>query len=161
MAAVLTNSTPLANLSKGDGLAVKAKNLAVLGGTNWTAHYSPGPWSMLASSADGSKLVAGSWGGQIYTSTDGGEVWNARETARFWQSVASSVDGSKLVAVAVGGQIYTSTDSGLSWTARDSARFWQSVATSADGSKLAAVAYNGQIYTSVTWISSTTNFVNG
>jgi hypothetical protein len=108
MAAALTNSTPPASLSKGDGLAVKAKNLAVLGGANWTAHYSPGPWSMLASSADGSKLVAGSWGGQIYTSTDSGLSWTARDSARFWQSVATSADGSKLAAVAYNGQIYTS-----------------------------------------------------
>ncbi|MBI4745297.1 MAG: hypothetical protein HY786_01820 [Deltaproteobacteria bacterium] len=65
----------------------------------------------LASSSDGSKLVAvvnGGLGGQIYTSTDSGLTWTARDSSRTWYSVASSSDGTKLVAVEYGGQIYTS-----------------------------------------------------
>lgn len=56
MTAALTNSTPPASLSKGDGLAVKVKNLGVLGGADWTAHYSSGPWSMLPR-----RPIAASW----------------------------------------------------------------------------------------------------
>src|SRR5439155_7174268 len=82
-------------------------------------------WRSVASSADGSKLVAmsggaysgnGADGGQIYTSTDSGVTWTARDSNRHWMSVASSADGNKLVAVESGGLIYTSTDSGATWS---------------------------------------------
>jgi hypothetical protein len=56
-------------------------------------------WNSVASSTDGTKLVAGVMGGQIYTSTDSGVSWTACESVRVWQSVASSGDGTKLVAV--------------------------------------------------------------
>src|SRR3546814_1654537 len=49
-------------------------------------------------SADGSKLAASVFGGQIYTSTDNGASWTARESNRWWASIASSADGTKLVA---------------------------------------------------------------
>lgn len=73
-------------------------------------------WQSVASSADGSNLVAVVNNGQIYTSTDSGVIWTPRASNRRWLSVASSSDGSKLVAVVRGGQIYTSTDSGVTWT---------------------------------------------
>ena len=134
-------------------------------GTNWIPRGSNRPWSCVASSADGTKLVAGAFVDQIYTSTDSGVTWTPRDSNRYWQSVASSADGTKLVAVdsglnfmIPGGRIYTSTDSGVTWTPRDSNRNWQSVASSADGTKLVAVEggpYVGLIYTStdsgVTW----------
>jgi photosystem II stability/assembly factor-like uncharacterized protein len=117
-------------------------------GVSWTARESSRDWTSVASSADGSKLVAVVYNGQIYTSTDSGTNWTARDSSRSWASVASSTDGSKLVAAVSSGQIYTSTDSGTNWTARDSSRVWMAVASSADGSKLVAVVQNGQIYTS-------------
>ena len=60
----------------------------------------------MASSADGSKLVAGASPGYIYISTDSGVTWTARDSSRYWYGVASSADGSKLVACVSGGQIY-------------------------------------------------------
>ena len=90
-------------------------------GTTWTARESIRAWSAVASSADGTKLVAADNApGQIYTSTDSGVTWTARESNLNWQSVASSGDGTKLAAVVGGGQIYTSTDSGATWTAQAS-----------------------------------------
>src|SRR5438876_1098910 len=95
----------------------------------WTPTSAPfQDWGSVASSADGTKLVAvgrqtydinsGEYmGGLIYTSTDSGVSWT-RTTAPSsnWSSVASSADGTTLVAVvdiydAVGnlGFIYTST----------------------------------------------------
>ena len=72
-------------------------------------------WRCVASSSDGTKLVAGvsgGYGGQIYTSTDSGATWTAREQVRYWRSVASSSDGTKLVAVTgEGGQIYIYNES--------------------------------------------------
>ena len=140
-------------------------------GITWIPRENNRNWISVASSADGTKLVATvgilSPGGQIYTSTDSGESWTPRESDRLWASVASSDDGSKLVAMVgsfPGGQIYTSTDSGVSWTARmtDQDRNWTSVASSDDGSKLvAAVAGGGQIYTStdsgVSWTPRESN----
>ena len=117
--------------------------------TPWTPRDSSRGWVSVASSADGTKLVAvDSSPGQIYTSTDSGVTWTPRDNNRYWQSVASSADGTKLVAVEGGGQIYTSTDSGATWTPRDSSRMWWAVASSADGTKLVAVVQGGQIYTS-------------
>jgi len=132
----------------------------------WVPRESNRSWSSVASSSDGSKLVAVVSGGQIYTSTDSGLNWTARESNRAWWAVASSADGTKLVAAEYGGQIYTSADFGVTWTARESNRGWLSVASSSDGSKLVAVDYSyggngGQIYTStdsgVTWTARESN----
>ena len=114
----------------------------------WTARESTRNWWSVASSADGTKLVAGVLGGQLYVSTDSGATWTARESTRNWISVASSADGTKLVAAVGGGQLYVSTDSGTNWTARESNRGWHSVASSADGTKLVAAVYEGQLYVS-------------
>ncbi|MGA2656455.1 MAG: hypothetical protein ABSH34_02945 [Verrucomicrobiota bacterium] len=137
------------------------------GGATWTAQLTDTNrlWRCVASSADGTRLVAGVYGGQVYTSKDSGATWTAQTTGanRNWWSVASSADGTKLVAVENPGLIYTSTDSGATWTARmtGTQRNWLSVASSADGAKLAACVYNGQIYTSAdsgaTWTAQLTD----
>ena len=124
-------------------------------GETWTPGPVYGDWSGVASSADGDRLVAAVYGGQIHTSADSGATWTPRESSRTWSAVASSADGTRLVAVVNGGQIHTSTDSGATWTPRESARYWSAVASSADGARLVAVVGGGQIYTStdsaVTW----------
>lgn len=115
----------------------------------WTPRETNRGWHSVASSADGSKLVASVFGGLIYTSSDSGASWTARASSQSWRGVASSSDGTKLVACGWGGgQIYTSSDSGATWTARASNRNWYSVASSADGTKLIASDQGGQIYTS-------------
>ncbi len=81
-------------------------------------------WHSVASSADGTKLVACAYNNYIYTSTDSGVTWTVRANtggqvaARNWRSVASSADGTKLVACAISEYIYTSTNSGATWTTR-------------------------------------------
>ena len=112
----------------------------------WTARESTRNWWSVASSADGTKLVAAVQNGPLYTSVDSGASWTARESNRWWRSVASSSDGTKLVAAVEGGQLYVSTDSGATWTPSENSRAWQSVASSADGTRLVALA--DQIYTS-------------
>lgn len=106
-------------------------------------------WEAVASSDDGTKLVAVVEAGYIYTSTDSGATWTARTGAgsRTWRSTASSSDGTKLVAgdaASFTGYIYTSTDSGATWTERTGAgaKLWESVASSADGLKLIAGNWN-------------------
>lgn len=127
----------------------------------WTQRDSARIWVRVASSSDGSKLIASVFAGQLYTSTDYGVTWTARESSRNWRGVASSADGTKLVAVGASTQIYTSTDSGASWTARNSSRAWNAVASSADGVKLVASVIGGQIYTStdsgVNWTARDSN----
>jgi len=143
-------------IAQNAGQYVLVGNVAPLSvGVTWTPRDSSRYWGAVASSADGSKLVAGVQSGQIYTSTDSGVTWTPRDSSRLWQAMASSADGSKLVACVQSGQIYTSTDSGVTWTPRDSSRNWGALASSADGSKLAACIDGGQIYPStdsgVTW----------
>jgi hypothetical protein len=134
-------------------------------GATWASHTSSPlsssmNWSSVASSADGTKLVAAVRGGQIYISSSSGSSWTAQgPNGLLWTSVASSADGTKLVAVASGGQIYTSTN-GTLWTPRVSgSTVWTAVASSADGSRLVATASGGQIYISTdsgaTWVPQT------
>jgi photosystem II stability/assembly factor-like uncharacterized protein len=78
-------------------------------GVTWTPQASIGKCYSVASSADGTKLVAGVNGGQIYLSNDSGITWAPRGSVLPWYAVASSADGTKLVAGAYGGQIYTSS----------------------------------------------------
>ena len=114
-------------------------------------------WSSVASSSDGSKLVAAA--DYIYTSTNYGMTWVQQTNAGsgWWNSVASSSDGSNLVAAA--DYIYTSTNYGVTWVQQTNAgsRGWFCVASSSDGSKLVAAA--DYIYTSsnygVTWVQQT------
>ena len=127
-------------------------------------------WFSLASSSDGSKLVAAASSDYIYTSTNYWVTWMQQtNTGRHsWSSVASSSDG-KLVAAAAGydfqkDYIYTSTNYGVTWVQQTNAgsRNWMSVASSSDGSALVAVAggdNSDYIYTStnygVTWMQQT------
>ena len=125
----------------------------------WTQTSAPSNyWNSVASSADGSKLVAAS-DGAIYTSTDSGAAWTATSAPiTNWISVASSADGVKLFAAVNGGGIYTSLDSGAAWMLTSAPiTNWTSVACSADGGKALAVAagslhpyfaQEGSIYTS-------------
>ena len=85
----------------------------------WTQTSAPiTNWTSVASSADGTKLVALVYGGPIYKSTNSGATWTIT-TAPItnWQAAAASADGTKLVAVVDGGQIYLSSNSGETWAA--------------------------------------------
>ena len=130
-------------------------------GQNWKSSASPLNWSAIASSADGTKLVATVNNGFIYTSTDSGSTWllhnsSPINSALRWSAAASSSDGTKLVATvgytpyftSASGNIYTSAESGASWASRAASLAWSGVACSADGTKQVAVIYNGLIYTS-------------
>jgi hypothetical protein len=136
-------------ISQNAGQSIIGANLGLVGAA-WTPRASALNWRCVASSSNGTKLVAAPDNGNIYTSTDSGATWTARDSSRLWYSVASSTDGTKLVAGVYDDALYTSTDSGTTWTARTSGAQWYSVASSADGSKLVAAALNGSVYTSTT-----------
>jgi photosystem II stability/assembly factor-like uncharacterized protein len=121
-------------------------------GQTWTQAGAPGnEWNSVASSADGTKLVAVADGG-ICTSTNSGMSWMSNSLPGYgaWPSVASSADGNKLVVVNNSGQIFTSTDSGTTWASNSLPnQILQAVASSSDGTRLVTVAYlDGGIFTS-------------
>src|SRR5208283_2364388 len=116
----------------------------------WTLTSAPANnWSSVASSADGSKLVATVNGGGIYTSTDSGTTWTPTSADNAnWAGVASSADGAILAAVIgrpQGGSVYVSRDSGATWNNRSilpplpANTFGFAACLSADGTKLAVV----------------------
>ena len=81
-------------------------------GATWTAQTDSSVkrnWQSVASSSDGTKLVAVESNGLIYGSSDSGATWTAQTSAggRNWYSVASSEDGNKIDAVVQNGEIWT------------------------------------------------------
>jgi len=113
----------------------------------------------IASSSDGSRLLATGFGDWLWVSANAGQSWSARESQRNWTSVASSADGLTLVAAAGSGQLFVSWDGGLAWSARGPSATWTAVTSSADGKRLVAGSDNGEVFTStdagVTWSSGT------
>ncbi len=109
-------------------------------------------WNNIASSSDGSKIVATTNNYYIYTSSDYGVTWTEQVDSgqRGWSGITSSSDGTKLAAVVYGGYVYTSVDSGATWTERISSSFqnWTDVTSSADGSYIVATTANSEIYVS-------------
>ena len=122
-----------------------------LAAQTWTKTLAPtNDWQCIASSADGSRLVAGDDPGPLYLSTNSGTTWTPTIVSNaYWFSVASSADGTKWVAVAppnldeYPGGIYLSTNSGCTWVSNSlsgATMYWGAVASSADGHTLAVAA---------------------
>jgi hypothetical protein len=120
------------------------------GGATWTTNDVTGSlWVGVASSADGSRLVAveGAYGGGgfdpsdgIWISTNAGGNW-AQTIAPVaeWHGVASSADGTKLAACSIG-YLYFSTNSGSTWTTPGGpSGDYDFIASSADGNIVVAV----------------------
>lgn len=150
------------------------------GAQSWTpANVPTNGWRCIASSADGSRLIAGSEGGFLYISTNFGASWAPTIiTNQYLSSVASSADGCKLVAAAANtgsysGGVFTSTNAGATWTSNSlPSMYWSSVASSADGNTLllaatydASFSSAGGIFVSTnagaSWTSNTANNVVG
>ena len=137
------------------------------GGSNWVLQTSAptnANWTSVASSADGTKLVATrQWdgsGGGIYTSGNSGSTWtqqiSAPITNAYYSSTASSADGTMLVAATHWSELsgtYTSANSGSTWTYQtngfpNTGFSCESISISSNGSKLLTLG-GGQIFTSV------------
>ena len=92
-------------------------------GMTWHSNSAPQRAWTIASSADGTKLIAapGSSGGYLCTSSDSGATWltNTSISPRVWWTVASSADGRVLAAVDGNGgpfgKVFTSTNYGVVW----------------------------------------------
>lgn len=125
--------------------------------SHWTARDTNRNWESIASSADGSRLVACTSGtaGRIYVSSDWGRSWTARGGSHDYRAVASSSTGENLIAVPRYGQPSISTDFGATWSDQGPNRYWNAVASSADGQRLVAVGayfdfFNGSEYSTYT-----------
>jgi len=91
-----------------------ASNPSPSSASTWTQTSAPnGTWENIASSADGTKLVAVNHA-SIYTSSDSGATWKLTSApSKNWFTIAASADGTKLVAGERDtGQIYRSSDGG-------------------------------------------------
>ncbi|HWG77987.1 MAG TPA: hypothetical protein VN660_14510 [Steroidobacteraceae bacterium] len=100
-------------------------------------------WILLAASNDRTHLIAGAlngtFGGPLYTSTDGGATWSAQSVANnLWSGLAISDDGTHILAAAYGTQLYVSSNSGSTWAATGPSIGWSSVSTSPDGATMVA-----------------------
>jgi hypothetical protein len=148
-------------------------------GVTWQPSSLTGVWTAVASSANGSTLVAlGRYGfpatnqQAVYFSTDAGGSWQpANLPNQFLNFVTVSGDGSTMVAT--GTNVFTSRDSGTTWLEWTNAPqgtlgpvFWTAPAVSEDGTKMMVGGFGGgspgSIYTSddsgVTWASTNNAF---
>jgi hypothetical protein len=179
------DGTKLAATAKGGQEIVGDQPVTVIGmiytstnaGATWMPSSAPRTnWYSIASSADGSKLVAAVMSGFVYTSTNSGDTWTKTAApATTWYSVASSADGQKLLAVGMH-SLYSSTDSGVTWISNNVALGWYTSACSADGNLRVVPASGNHIALSrsipqpvldigsspdslaVSWIVPSTNF---
>ena len=119
----------------------------------WIARDSDRGWIGIASSVDGTRLIAAANGGFVYLSIDSGVSWTAQPAlgARNWQDVACDSTCTTMMAAEYGGNIYVSNDSGSSWVAQSQAgsHEWNAIAMSADGTKLVAAEFGGTVWTSI------------
>lgn len=126
-------------------------------------------WWTVASSADGSKLIASTngaingTGASAYVSTDFGATWsrNTPGSNAFSTSfAATSSDGSHLVYAKTNDYVWTSSDSGATWSNNSGVHSWTAVATSGDGNTVLGGDNAGGVYLStdagLTWALSTT-----
>lgn len=117
-------------------------------GVTWTDQTNSGTrsWLRIASSSDGSRLIAATNNGVVDISADGGSTWNvASVSGTNFTSVSSSASGQYLAATdfgagVSGGFIYTSSDYGANWTQQVSGgqKTWGAVNISPDGSHIFA-----------------------
>jgi photosystem II stability/assembly factor-like uncharacterized protein len=149
---IVASAVPIWSASATNYLGEAAIYRSPDAGTTWVPTSAPSNvWHSVASSADGTKLMAVGEG-TSYHSSDAGATWTSTSLPNgYWVGVASSADGAKLVAVArelwgsssnyfVDGAIYHSSDAGMTWsrtTAPSGA--WAAVASSADGKILVAL----------------------
>jgi hypothetical protein len=150
-------------------------------GATWQPTSLTGIWTAVASSANGSTLVAlGRFGfpatnqQAVYLSTDAGGSWQQADLPQqFLNFITVSGDGSTMIAT--GTNVFISRNSGATWQEWTNAPqgpsgsiFFTAPASSADGTKLMVGAFGGgspgTIYTSddsgVTW-ASTNNAIPG
>ena len=148
------NAAAIASSADGTHLAAVVGYDAVIsmdGGATWSTNNIASTgygFVTIASSADGTRLVAGMLSGGVYISTNSGINWQVQTNLPNpvdWTAVTSSADGMRLAAARrYSGGIWTSTNGGANWaqqTAAPVTNDWYSIASSADGTHLVAGTY--------------------
>jgi hypothetical protein len=133
------------------------RSIFVVASASWIQTSAPAAsWTSIASSFDGTRLVATIIAGGIYTSTNSSVTWTASSAPlASWKCVASSFDGTRLAAGINSGNIYTSTNRGITWALSGApSSAWFALASSTDGSRLAGAASGNGIFTSLGLASS-------
>lgn len=115
-----------------DKMAVAVYNNNVYTSTDFGSTFLNGdstisPWTGLASSNDGQKLVASGYQIQASTTTDGGISWTLQTDSPTlsWNPMGSEATGQYLIGGGSGSYLYTSFDSGVTWTERQGAETGQ------------------------------------
>lgn len=106
------------------------------GGTSWN-ELPPAPGQILAA-ASGGRLIASTWPGPVFMSSDGGNTWVPRLAARWANAVAMSADGRVCLVGCHSESVYLSTDGGANWRVVDAVgrAGWQGAWVSPDGRHL-------------------------
>jgi hypothetical protein len=117
------------------------------GGNLWVSNSLPQAfWNTVASSGDGSELLAGARASTVYLSTNGGKNWTSAELFGFFTGSAISGDGTWMLAAA-NDYIYSSYDSGGTWGSNNApSQAWELVAAALDGTRAAAISSGGIYY---------------
>lgn len=116
-------------------------------GTTWNPRSPGGEWENIACSADGKVVLACSFPGGLYLSTDSAaNMTQVSIGSAYWQSTAVSADGSSLLmASEYRGSVWFSTDNGANWNESSLGSgddfYWNSVGCSSDG--MVAMAIDG------------------
>jgi hypothetical protein len=87
-------------------------------GDTWfkaTVSPDPGRWQAIASNNDGTRIIAASYGRDLYLSTDSGATWQNKTPISIghnqnWSAVSITSDGMKFAGVVSNGSIYTSNN---------------------------------------------------
>lgn len=139
-------------------------------GVSWTAVTNGGAalqkrWKHVASSSNGTILLASELSGDLWYSTDSGANWTDVTSvgAGSWTGVDMSDDGTVMVAIANtgGGKVgfWKSTDTGANWTNPSGLGSLtpNAIACSSDCSKIVVGMYGNNIYTSTDTGANWTN----
>lgn len=142
--------------------------LTILGGLaqpfsfaqTWTQTKAPSEnWFSVASSADGTKLIAPCQFGSFFTSTNSGATWQTNTLLDSYLAALSG-DGTRLIVTA-GLRVYISTNGGAIWFSNSFAEDISGIASSANGLELVAVnpsGNGGHVFTStnggVSWLTN-------
>lgn len=157
-AAVSDDGTRIAALTDGDsGTEYKQVWTSSNSGETWTAHPSTSVYefSSIATSGDGSKLVAASWNtGALHTSNDYGATWTDRTAwpeSVYVYTATSAANGQRLTATGWDNDaqeilFYTSSNAGASWTQQTIPETYYGfeVYASSTGQKLAALSLQSE-----------------
>jgi hypothetical protein len=145
----------LAGVGSDTGMDVYRVFVSRDGGVTWESATEPEKWRVVASSADGSTMVALYDYGNASLSFDQGRTWKTvipADEIKLWYGAALSADGSRIYLAAYGDFLYGSANRGATWkkvtpinSGTTTAREWMSLSCSADGSTVVAAALDAPL----------------